>query len=363
MAKGKILAAVIVICLLTVLISGFSGAVLGFLAGRIPEMSENTENKPIPKTDRATDPGQSSDVIGVAQACIKSVVSITITQEIKGYNGGSSYSSVATAHGTGVIIREDGYIVTCWHVVEGADSISVMLQDESKHDAQLVGKDERFDLAVIRIPADGLPAAQPGDSDIMMAGEGVIVIGNPLGEFGFSVSAGILSAPTRDLSIEGTPLRLMQTDAAINPGNSGGGLFNMAGELIGIVNAKVSASGIEGIGFAIPMNTISEEVDALISKGVISEKAILGVSVKKATVFENGKEIKCVEITSLRSNGPAETAGLKVGDYILSINNKTVTDQESVTLEIKYRKPGETVPIEIFRDQKRTTVSVVLGST
>ena len=180
------------------------------LAETVPQQTQLLQTQPEKQREYS--------VVDIAQMCTKSVVNITIKEVTKGYTGGSAYSEKVISHGTGVIVREDGYIVTCHHVIDGADTIEVTLDDKTVYPAELIGFDERFDLAVIRVDGSDMPAAQFGDSDAVCAGEGVVIIGNPLGEFGSSVSSGVLSAPTRELTISGTPLRLMQTDAAVNPG-------------------------------------------------------------------------------------------------------------------------------------------------
>ncbi|MBQ2862637.1 MAG: trypsin-like peptidase domain-containing protein, partial [Clostridia bacterium] len=165
---------------------------------------------------------------------------------------------VTSGAGSGVIINENGYIITNNHVVAGANTIYVRTTDQKEYKASLVGTDEESDIAVIKIDATSLKAATLGDSSAIKLGEAVIAIGNPLGSLGGTVTDGIISALDREVTIDGQEMRLLQTNAAVNPGNSGGGLFNMAGELIGVVNAKSSSSNsgatIEGLGFAIPIN-------------------------------------------------------------------------------------------------------------
>lgn len=300
-------------------------------------------------------------VADIAKLCTKSVVNVTIKEEKQGYTGGSTVSETVLGHGTGVIISDDGYIVTCHHVIEGADIITVTTDDEKEYEAELIGYDEQFDLAVIKVDASKMPAIEPGDSDAMASGEEVVIIGNPLGEFGSSVSAGVLSAPTRELTISGTPLRLMQTDAAVNPGNSGGAMLNMHGQLIGIVNAKISASGIEGIAFAIPWNSIGDKVDSIISSGNTGEKAVLGVSTKETACYVDDGNVQCLEITAVREGSAAEQAGLQIGDYLLAVDNKKVKTNDDLTLIIKYHHAGDEVEFEIFRDNKKSIIIVTLG--
>ena len=364
----------VLLCLVTLVLSVSLGALAGHLvaknslpAAQMQQSAPSTDwfgnQETQPEEPPAASDGQEYTVAGIAQKCTQSVVNITIKERSQGYTGGSAYSETIVSHGTGVIIRENGYIVTCYHVVEGADIISVTLDDQTEYTATLVGHDERFDLAVIRVDDTGLPAVALGDSDAIHSGEGIVVIGNPLGEFGSSVTAGVLSAPARELTIEGTPLRLMQMDAAVNPGNSGGALLNMQGQLIGIVNAKISASGIEGIAFAIPWNSISDKVDSIISSGSAGKKAVLGVATKTAVCYVDGEKVECVQITSVRDGSAAETAGLKVGDFLLSADGKDLKSNDDITLAVKYHSPGDALVLEVFRDGKKIEITVILGES
>ena len=371
---------IVICCVLTMLLSVAMGGAAGYFVSQMTHADANAQGtypdttvKSAPqKTTEETKPvgntpvDEPSRVVGtltvteVAQKCTKSVVNITIKERSKSYTGGNEYTETVLGHGTGVIMREDGYIVTCHHVVDGADSIYVTFDDETECEATLVGADERFDLAVIRVDMTGLPAAEIGDSDEMISGEGVVVIGNPLGEFGSSVSSGVLSAPTREVTIEGVPLRLMQTDAAVNPGNSGGGMFNMNGQWVGMVNAKMSASGIEGIGFAIPLNSILQNIDSIITSGKSSQAAVLGVSTKNSTCYIDGKNVECLEIVSVKENSAAAEAGLQPGDYLLSVDGKTLDSNDTLALVIKYHSAGDQVEFEVYRGQEKHTVTATL---
>ena len=174
------------------------------------------------------------------------------------YGYGQSYE--VPGSGSGVILTEDGYIATCAHVVEGAKTVKVTLNDDTTYDATIVGTDDKNDIAIIKIDATGLTPAIVGDSTTLTVGSEVIAIGNPLGELRGTATAGIISATNRTIEVEGQTMTLVQTDAAISPGNSGGGLFDASGKLIGIVNAKVSDSRAEGLGFAIPVNSVLDEI-------------------------------------------------------------------------------------------------------
>ena len=190
-------------------------------------------------------------------------------------------SSETVGSGSGVIVTSDGYIVTNNHVVEGADAIKVHLEDGTEYPATLIGTDSYTDLAVIKIDATGLPAATLGNSGDMLVCDTVYAIGNPLGVLASSVSEGIISGLDRVIEIEGQEMTLMQTTAAVNPGNSGGGLFNSKGELIGIVNAKSSGTDVEGLGFAIPIDSAKQIIMDLIDLGYVSGRPYLGISMQK----------------------------------------------------------------------------------
>jgi S1-C subfamily serine protease len=185
-----------------------------------------------------------------------------------GYGFGQPQSREAKGSGSGVIIRPDGYIVTNNHVISGANKIYVTLDDsEKEYTAKLIGTDSANDIAVLKIDASGLTPAKLGDSSSVTAGDMAVVIGNPLGELGDSVSAGIISSTARKITLENQEMTLMQTDASINPGNSGGGMFDSKGQLIGIVVAKSSGTDIEALGFAIPVNTVSKAVENIMNGG------------------------------------------------------------------------------------------------
>lgn len=363
----KVFFKVLLWILLPVLCVALGGAAGYYVSVNMPQNNSTAtirvekEAKQENKVQVSVNQPSGNTVADIAELCTKSVVNITIKEEKQGYTGGSTVSETVLGHGTGVIISDDGYIVTCHHVIDGADIITVTTDDEKEYDAKLIGHDEQFDLAVIRVDATGLTPVDLGDSDAMISGEEVVIIGNPLGEFGSSVSAGVLSAPTRELTIAGTPLRLMQTDAAVNPGNSGGAMFNMNGQLIGIVNAKISASGIEGIGFAIPWNSIEEKVESIIANGNTGEKAVLGVTTKTASCYVDDGTVQCLEITAVREGSAAEQAGLQVGDYLLSVDNKKTESNDDLTLVIKYHHAGDEVKFVILRNKEKMEITVVLG--
>jgi len=266
--------------------------------------------------------------------------------------------------GSGVIFREDGYIVTNNHVVSGAKEIIVSLSDGRSLKGKLIGADELTDLAVVKVEASGLPTAKFGDSDQIVVGEPAIAIGNPMGlEFRGSVTSGVISAVNRTLDISDKLVKLIQTDAAINPGNSGGALVNADGEVIGINSAKLAASGVEGMGFAIPTNTVQNIVDEIMNKGYVA-RPYLGVSVfDPQTAGRYGYQLnidKGVYIFQLSLNGPCGKAGLQRGDIILKVNDEEVNSVSDLRAKVASYKVGDTVKITYDRNGASRNADVVL---
>ncbi len=268
--------------------------------------------------------------------------------------------------GSGVILTADGYIATCAHVVDGAKSLTVTLNDDSSYEATIIGTDPRNDLAIIKIEAEGLTPAALGDSDMLTVGEDVIAIGNPLGELRGTATSGIVSAVKRSITVEGTDMELIQTDAAISPGNSGGGLFNASGRLIGIVNAKVSDTSAEGLGFAIPVNSVVKEINDLLNYGYVTGRAALGVYTQNVTL-NNGYGYftfggtRCVQITEIVAGSAAEAAGLKAGDLIMEVDGKEISSNSDLSDLIASYNAGDTATFTIRRDSERLTIDVTFG--
>ena len=266
--------------------------------------------------------------------------------------------------GSGVIFREDGYIVTNNHVVSGAKEIIVSLSDGRSLKGKLIGADELTDLAVVKVEASGLPTAKFGDSDQIVVGEPAIAIGNPMGlEFRGSVTSGVISAVNRTLDISDKLVKLIQTDAAINPGNSGGALVNADGEVIGINSAKLAASGVEGMGFAIPTNTVQSIIDEIMNKGYVA-RPYLGVSVfDPQTAGRYGYQLnidKGVYIFQLSLNGPCGKAGLQRGDIILKVNDEEVNSVSDLRAKVASYKVGDTVKVTYDRNGASRNADVVL---
>jgi len=280
------------------------------------------------------------------------------------------------ASGSGVIISQDGYIVTNNHVVEGAASLAVTFADGSRHDASLVGTDPLVDLAVIRVTDAVLGFAPLGDSDALQPGETVIAIGSPLGDFKNSVTAGVISALNRTVPGSGQE-GLIQTDAAINHGNSGGPLVNLRGEVVGINTLVVRGGGTtgdqaEGLGFSVPSNTARQVSEQLIQTGKI-EHPYLGITYSMIDADTAAQENLPVQngalIGASASNQqavlpgtPAAKAGLKDGDIITAVGGTKLDSNTSLRGALMQHKPGDTIPLEVLRDGNTLTLEVTLGA-
>ena len=286
-----------------------------------------------------------SDVSAVVKYARRSVVGVTT----------ESYSSFSiTSSGSGIIASEDGYIITNNHVISGGESISVTLDDGSSYPAYLIGSDESTDLAVIKIEAKDLPAADFGDSDLVEAGQAAIAIGNPTGQLRGTVTAGIISAVNRNVIVKSSAMTLIQTDAAINEGNSGGPLLNQYGQVIGINSVKVSASGYEGLGFAIPVNTARPIVEQLIKQGYVSGRPLAGIygrdiSPMAALMYSYPQG---VYVDAVSPESSAAAAGISHGDIIVSVNGTRVTSLSEACSVRNEFSAGERVTVSIYRRGK-----------
>lgn len=309
--------------------------------------------------------GTAMSVQQIASVVSPSVVAIT-TEQMSGSQTWFGGYYVQSGAGSGVIISQDGYILTCAHVVSGATSIKVQLDSGDTYDATIVGSDSTSDIAVIKIEATGLTPAIIGDSDALAVGETVVAVGNPLGTLSNSVTDGIISALNREVTVEDNDMTLMQTSASISPGNSGGGLFNANGELIGIVNAKSSYSEAEGIGFAIPINSAMSIAQELIQNGSVARPA-LGVKIydvkDAATAQQLGVSNTGVYVVELTAGGGAEAAGVQVGDRIIAVDDTAVSSTNDIKSYLKDKNVGDTVNLQVERDGKVQTLAVTLGSS
>lgn len=323
----------------------------------------------------------------VVRKVLPSVVGIESTFTMTSQSNGGGYfnfggfgqnqqpqTSTATATGTGVVITTNGYIVTNAHVIYDteynsglASSISVIVNEEDRYDAEVIGYDTDYDLAVLKINAEDLVAAEFGNSDDLDLGQNVIAIGNPLGfDLMNTVTSGIVSGLNRQITINEKSMTLIQTDAAINSGNSGGPLINKKGQVIGINSSKMSASyseaSIEGIGFAIPSNEASRIVEDIMEYGYVTGKPQLGISCQDVT--ENISRMYDlpvgVYVTEVKQDGAAANAGIQSGDIIIKVNGESVTTYEELTAKKNEHKAGETIELTYVRDGVENKVTVTL---
>ena len=297
---------------------------------------------------------------------VNSTVGITISAKMNSRYG---YGYTYEASGSGFIISDDGYILTNYHVISGYDKVTVATYDQETYDASVIGYDESSDIAVLKIDAENLDPVTLGDSSKIRVGDTVFAIGNPLGELTFSLTKGIVSALSRNISTEsGSSMSLIQTDCAINSGNSGGALFNDSGEVIGITNAKYSASGsmeaeIDNIGFAIPINSVKRIVTSIIENGYVL-KPYIGIAVSplsEETAGVIGIKSGAV-VQDVTEDAPADKAGLKVNDVITKVNDKTIKDSNDLVQVISETDPGDVVTFSVYRQGSELTLTVEIGS-
>ena len=272
------------------------------------------------------------------------MVSITA----QGYNGSSS--------GTGVILTEDGYIVTNHHVIENGQRLSVQLTDDRVCEASLVGADKASDLAVLKIQAENLQNAEFGDSDALRVGDSVVAIGDPLGvEYRGTMTDGIVSAINRNVNVNGRPMNLIQTNAALNSGNSGGPLINSCGQVIGINTIKIAAfadsAGVEGLGFASPSTTVKDIVEQIISQGYVSGRPWLGITGQSISMFYQRyyRLPAGLYISSVASGCNAAKAGITEGDILISVDGNKIYSQSDLDTLLYHYSAGDTVTIVIYR--------------
>ena len=316
----------------------------------------------------ASSSGSSLTTEQVADLVSPSVVVITTEQVVYSQWSWYGQNQVESGAGSGVIISSDGYILTCAHVVDGASTITVTIGD-TDYTATLVGEDTTSDIAVIKIDADGLTPATVGNSDSLKVGQSVMAVGNPLGELGGTVTGGMISALNRSVTIQGSSsvntMSLIQMDASVSPGNSGGGLFNMNGELVGIVNAKSSSSDAEGLGFAIPINDAIKVAQELLENGYVTGRPYLGITYLAVTDAQTASQLGVnaygVYVVEVVKGGPAEKAGLQAGDRIVSVDGTEIASKDDLGTLMQKHAAGDTLSITIAREGQMQTVNVTLG--
>ena len=378
------LGALIALCLVCALLGGLcGGAVAGSLMdSRMDKLETNlaelgeTASKPVlvqaaPGTTvaKSSDDGSLSAGDIYDMACEQVV---GVTTQVTGTNlFGMPVSGAVT--GSGFIISENGYILTNYHVVEEANKgkldVTVILHDGTQYTAQIVAFEEENDVAVLKIEAEGLNAAVIGDSDSLRVGDTVYAVGNPLGELEFSMTTGHVSAKDRSITTDnsGESISMFQIDAPVNNGNSGGPVYNGQGQVVGIVTAKYSSTGVEGIGFAIPINDAANIANDLITKGYVTGKARLGVIMGKlesdpykAAYFQYNGWPMGVYIGDVTPGSCAEKAGIEAGDIITKFDGETVEGFDDLKAAVKRHSAGDQVELEVYRADESRIVTVIL---
>ena len=340
-------------------IGGAVGANLAVNNSGVAQMSNSGGNS---KVQLVGNNGEISPVIAIAQKVTPSVVGVK-TYGTYNYFG-RQIANQELGSGSGIIYSEDGYIITNYHVIENATSVTITLSDGSEYDAQIVGSDSTSDLAVLKVDANNLPAADLGDSDELQIGELVVAIGNPLG-YENTVTDGIVSGLNRQLTDYTDAMTLIQTNAAINSGNSGGALVNSAGEVVGINSAKLVASNAEGMGFALSINEVKPIVEALISQGHVS-RPYLGVTINSQYQVDEATAEKYeipmgIQIAEVVKGGPAEKAGLQAGDIIYKVDDTLIQSFEDLSDIIDDCQVGDELRILANRNGQKITANVTLA--
>lgn len=345
--------------------AGIVAAVNGGVGGN--ETSINISGRPATTVTLKKVDGKSAmtDAENYA-ANVNSVVSINTASASTNYFGQTVESA---SSGSGFIITGDGFIVTNYHVIDGATSVKVTLYNGDTYDAAVIGGDEDYDVAVIKVEVQDLQAVTLGDSSTLNVGDRVLAIGNPLGELTFSMSGGMVSSVNRAINVSGTPFNMIQTDASINPGNSGGPLMNSYGEVVGIVSAKYSsysAESVEGLGFAIPINDVVAMIEDIMTNGYVTNKPYLGVTAGTMTAQMAAQYrynvSEGVFIYSVDEDGAAAKAGLQMGDVIQKINDTKITSLEDLTAAKKQYSAGDTVTLSVYRGGQSQTLELTWGS-
>ena len=359
------LAILIISCMLVSSVFGFGGAMIAGSAWVNGQNAgvENTNNALTTGFNLEDATGSEMTVQEITAATLDSVVEIK-TESVQTESFLGQY--VTEGAGSGVIIKSDGYIITNNHVIDGASKIVVTTTDNNEYEAEVVGADADNDVAVLKINAKNLATATMGNSDQLNVGDLAVAIGNPLGELGGTVTAGIISALDRSITIDGKTMSLLQTDTSINPGNSGGGLFNQYGQLIGIVVAKSSGSDVEGLGFAIPINTAANVAEQLIEYGYVKGKPSTGMAYQERTsqssMFgsffgSSGTSVYIAEVSGTN----AKKAGFQEGDLVKSVDGQTIDSFETLSAIITAHQVGDTVTYVVERNGRTLEIDLVLG--
>lgn len=378
--KKRHTGAIVALCLVFFLLIGSIGVMGGYLLGNnmlnpqvgatlTPTGSEtNTPNTNTGETPKpiSTTPVVTSNILSIQEIfAIGDAQTVAIATQIT-VNAYGQRVTQASA-GSGFILSSDGYILTNYHVIEDANEITIMLNNGDEYPATLTGGDSQTDIAVLKIDASGLSAVTIGNSDSITVGDQVVAIGNPLGELANSLTVGYISAKERVVTIDEYPRSMIQTDASVSPGNSGGPLFNNRGEVIGVVSAKSVSTGVEGIGFAIPINQVMDIATDLIDHGYVTGRPYIGIgyseiSRQAANYLRLPEGVYGIYVENVEKDAAAEKAGIQKGDVIIKLNDDQINSgSDMVKAKLKYNA-GDTVSITVYRNGEEVTLSLTFGT-
>lgn len=367
--KGMSTIGIVALCLVCAIVASIGGAGVTYAVLRNDTVAEAILPTAVPVIGTVSYDGASNDTAAnIYELAKQQVVGINTTVTYTtGFFGQTATGSIS---GTGFIITEDGYIVTNYHVIEdayeGGLPVNVVMYDETVYEAEIIGFDESNDIALLKIDAAGLVPAQLGDSDSVIVGQTVYAVGNALGTLSYTMTSGIVSALNRTIATETTDsINVFQIDAAINSGNSGGPVYNAAGQVIGVVNAKSGVSGVDGLGFAIPISDVAHIVNQLLENGYVADRAHMGVSI--STVTESAASsynmVVGAYVNVVNEGSAAETAGIRVGDIITAVDGKEVTSSSGLTGIVQTYYAGDEAEITVWRDGEYLTLTIVFDET
>ena len=346
--------ALILACAVAGGLAGWGGAAIAGSGSNSGKTTiQQSDRQPVTVQVKKVDGQTKMDPATVYASVVNSAVSINCSATSTNIFGQQTQTA---SSGSGFIITEDGYVVTNYHVVSGASSVQVTLYNGDTYDATVIGGDSDYDVAVLKINASGLQPVTLGESADVNVGDTVLAIGNPLGELTFSMSQGIVSSCDRAINVDGTPFNMIQVDCSINPGNSGGPLVNLYGEVVGIVSAKYSSyssTTVEGLGFAIPISDVRSIITDIMENGAVTDKAYMAITA--GTMNEQMAAQFNIDVTegvfdySEVEGGAGEKAGLRLGDVITKMGDKTLTSRQDLSAAMKGYRAGDTVTLTVYR--------------
>ena len=346
--------ALILACAVAGGLAGWGGAAIAGSGSNSGKTTiQQSDRQPVTVQVKKVDGQTKMDPATVYASVVNSAVSINCSATSTNIFGQQTQTA---SSGSGFIITEDGYVVTNYHVVSGASSVQVTLYNGDTYDATVIGGDSDYDVAVLKINASGLQPVTLGESADVNVGDTVLAIGNPLGELTFSMSQGIVSSCDRAINVDGTPFNMIQVDCSINPGNSGGPLVNLYGEVVGIVSAKYSSyssTTVEGLGFAIPISDVRSIITDIMENGAVTDKAYMAITAgtmneQMAAQF-NIDVTEGVFVYSVVEGGAGDKAGLRLGDVITKMGDKTLTSRQDLSAAMKGYRAGDTVTLTVYR--------------